>query len=327
MTWLDGTPMDPAAEAPEPVPAIPGFPFLYDGTAAMIVGPTGRGRSSLVQACAYDAARHGIPAAYLGSEVSRPEFDARAADIAGRRGHRITDELRGDLARARYLDLADTIGRAWQEPEAWAEQAAARYIAVVIDPLSTVASTLGLNFEDNTEFVRFYDRLVQPLLARGVAVLMLDNVGHGEQAQRRAKGASDKANKLDLTFHCAVHARPAGLVIKADKVRSVRAGHRIGDAWLFDRDTMNIARLDAAATDASGPGDYFRPTILMERVSLALEDRPGLTKKQIRQAVKGRNEYVDQALDALIRDGNITVEHIDGSHRHTVVRPYREEAE
>src|SRR4051794_14714536 len=57
--WLDGVPMDPAAGHRDPLPALPGFPFLHDGAGALIVGPTGKGRSSLVQACAYDAALQG----------------------------------------------------------------------------------------------------------------------------------------------------------------------------------------------------------------------------------------------------------------------------
>ncbi|MDP9417217.1 MAG: hypothetical protein M3P48_05150 [Actinomycetota bacterium] len=100
--WLDGAPMDPAAVAVEPVPALPGFPFLHRGVGALISGPTGGGRSSLMEAGAYDAGRAGLRVAYLGSEVTEAEFHARAADLASRRGDRITDELRRDLERVRY---------------------------------------------------------------------------------------------------------------------------------------------------------------------------------------------------------------------------------
>jgi hypothetical protein len=80
--WLEGEPMDPTATPAEPLRTIPGVPFLHAGTAAVISGPTGAGRSSLIQAGLYDSARAGTGAAYLGSEVTLPEFNARAADLA-----------------------------------------------------------------------------------------------------------------------------------------------------------------------------------------------------------------------------------------------------
>lgn len=52
-----GEPMDPAAQKAEPLPTLPGFPFAHAGTYILISGPTGAGRSSLVQACLFDAAR------------------------------------------------------------------------------------------------------------------------------------------------------------------------------------------------------------------------------------------------------------------------------
>ena len=77
--WLDGVPMDPLAVPVEPLPTIAGFPFLHAGAAAIITGPSGGGRSSLMQACAYDAARGDVRVAYLGSEITEAEFNARSA--------------------------------------------------------------------------------------------------------------------------------------------------------------------------------------------------------------------------------------------------------
>ena len=87
--WLGGEPMDPTLADGEPLPPLAGFPFLHAGAGAVISGPTGGGRSSLLQAGAYDAACAGLRIAYLGSEVTPPEFNARAADLAERRGHEL----------------------------------------------------------------------------------------------------------------------------------------------------------------------------------------------------------------------------------------------
>src|SRR5207249_3499838 len=69
----------------------------------------------------------------------------------------------------------------------------------------------------------------------------------------------------------------------------------------------------------------FRPTTLMERVSRALEEAPGLSKKAARAAVKGRAEYVDLALDLLIAEGFVEARRDRQATRHYVRRPYRSE--
>ena len=117
--WLAGVPMDPAAVAPNPPPLLPGFPYLHAGMVAVISGPTGGGRSSLVQAGAYDGALDGLCVAYLGGEVTESEFNDRAALLADLRGDDVTDRLRGELARARWLDLGDVMTAAWKRPAQW----------------------------------------------------------------------------------------------------------------------------------------------------------------------------------------------------------------
>ncbi|WP_249009254.1 AAA family ATPase [Conexibacter sp. DBS9H8] len=304
--WLDGTPMDPAAERPEPVPRLPGWPFLPDaGAAVLIVGPSGGGRSSLVQSCLYDQAAKGLPALYLGFEVGEAEFQARAAALAGIRGDRIDGELRERLAVIRYADLGDVLARAMADPRAWREGIAARgYRVVAIDPLSAVESALGLDFQSGgTDFLRFFDSLVQPLTAAGVTCVLLDNVGHSLEAKSRARGSSAKLDRADLAFSCSTVASPAGLRIKAVKVRSTRAGIRRDDAWIFTRDDQKV-RAEAGASDGGGEVIGFRPTGVMERVSRRLEEADGaLSKRTVRSLVSGRASVVDLAVHCLVSDG------------------------
>jgi hypothetical protein len=169
--------------------------------------------------------------------------------------------------------------------------------------------------------VRFYDRLVQPLLDHGVTVLMADNVGHAEEAKHRAKGVSAKQDRADVALSCARHTNPVGLVIRVQKVRSVRTGFQYGDEWLFERDTQRIERRERTAADqASG----FRPTNIMEKVSRTVEQKPGLSKSAIRAAVGGKAENVDLALELLIAEGYIEAQRHGQAHRHESAKPYRE---
>ena len=129
--------------------------------------------------------------------------------IAERRGDPVDEALREQLAAVRYLDLASTIARAWQEPDEWIEGVVASFDIVVIDPLSAVASAIDLDFDkSNADYVRAFDRLVQPLTMRGVTVPIVENIGHAAEAKRRAKGASAKGDRADLTFSCSASANP-----------------------------------------------------------------------------------------------------------------------
>lgn len=301
--WLAGAPMDPAAIPPEPLPTLAGVPFLFPGSGVLIIGPTGGGRSSLIEAVLYDAALAGVAAAYLGHEVTDVEFNARAAKLAEIRGHPIDAELCAGLARVRYLDLTDTICHAWEHPTEWADGIVERFQIVGIDPLSAVESALGLNFEQrNTDYIAFYDKLIQPLTRRGVIVLKADNIGHALEAQGRAKGASAKHDRADIALSCSLTSNPVGLRITAKKVRSSRAPFRRGDEWIFDRDTQAVRA--AGEPEAEQP---FRPTVLMEKVSTYLEDAgKAVSKRAIRADVPGRNEYIDQALNVLVQEHHIT---------------------
>lgn len=303
--WLDGAPMDPLAVPAEALPPMAGYPFLpaSGGACALLTSPTGAGKSEFAQACAYDAAWHGIRTAYLGHEVSGTEFNARAAILADARGDQIDESLREQLGRVRYLDAVPTLERAWAASEAWVAGVVGAYDVLILDPLSAVESALALNFEQsNHDYIAFHDRIVQPLVARGVRVVLLDNIGHALEARSRAKGASAKQDRADLTFSCSPSASPAGLIVRAQKIRSARAPHRRGDEWIFHRGSRLIEKRAASADAAE---TTFRPTVLMQRVSEELERAGVLSKGAVRRNVTGRNEYKDAALDLLVRDGYV----------------------
>jgi len=325
--WLIGTPMDPTAQTTDPLPTLAGLPFAHAGAGIVIVGPTGSGRSNLVEVGFYDASAAGLRCAYLGSEIPEPEFNARAAAIAEVRGDTIDDELIDRLKVVRYLSLAETIVRANLDPKTWREAVSALYDVVAIDPLSAVASALGYDFDkSNQDFVKFYDTLVQPVTDQDVTFILLDNIGHALEAQSRAKGASAKQDRADLTFACSK--APAGLLIKAQKVRSIRAGVKHGDQWLFDRNELTITPHNAAEPLVGSRSPAFRPTVLMQRVSELVEAQPGLGKKAIRDGVSGRNNYVDEATRTLIAEGYIE-QRLDsrGGHHHYPIRPFNAESD
>jgi hypothetical protein len=254
------------------------------------------------------------------AKSARANGNARAADLANRRGDTIDDELRDQLTNLRYLDLATVIEQAWRNPVEWADNMQRLYAAVAIDPLSTVASTLRLDFDtSNDDYCAYHDRLIKPLIDRGMVVLQADNIGHALEAKSRAKGASAKQDKADVVLACSLRAGPA-LSIKAMKVRSVRAPFRRGDTWIFDRATQ---RTTAASAQPEAASEAFRPTKLMENVSRVLETEPGLTRNGVRAAVKGKASYVDLALELLVAEGYVDAEQDGQAKHHRSLMRYR----
>jgi hypothetical protein len=321
--WLIGDPMDPTAVSAEPLPTLVGFPFLHAKMGALISGPRGHGRSSLIQAGMYDAAGYGTRCAYLGSEVALDEFDARAKHLAVVRCDEVDDQLRETLARVRYLNLPSVICRAWDDPESWRTGLSGAYDLVAIDPLSSVASALDLDFDkSNADFVRFYDRLVQPVIDDGVTVVLIENIGHDREARHRAKGVSAKEDRADLAFSCKANTDPDALVIRCTKVRSIRAAFHRGDEWIFTRDDQAIKRREFKP--GSDSAETFQPTAIMENVSKLLEGKPaGLSKRAVRAAVKGGNEYIDLALELLINGGYVEIRKAGQADHHHSITPYR----
>jgi hypothetical protein len=314
--WLAGQPMDIRAEIPARLAPLAGYPFACRGQGVIISGPTGGGRSSLVQACAYDGALEGVRTVYLGHEISQEEFNARGARLAALRGHEDDDEIVDVLCRnVRYLPLMETIRSGDGARERWAEDMSHAYDVVIFDPMSAIASALGLNFDSNEEYARFYDRLVQPLTARGVAVVKLDNVGHGPDSAQRPKGASAKLDRADLVLSCSSHRE--GLLITARKVRSIRIPFSTDDQWLFRRDTQTVERfqaVDHAAEDPAAPS-------LLQTVSEYIEAHPGAKASEITRGVHGNGQAISNAIRQL--DGSyIRVQQDGKARRHFPVRAY-----
>ena len=221
---------------------------------------------------------------------------------------------------------------AWASPTRWTAEAADRFEVVVIDPLSSVADALGLDFDkSNAEFVQFYNSLVQPLVTAGLAVAMLDNIGHAIEASKRAKGVSAEKDCVDLEFSCARYPRPAGLRVTATKTRSVRVAFTVGTAWIFDRESQLISLQEDSQHDDERHEDGgdrddvpFRPTRLMERVSRTVEAQPGLSGKGVIAATEGKSTYLRLAIELLTTEGFIEDRGTARKAALHSLRPYRE---
>jgi hypothetical protein len=115
------------------------------------------------------------------------------------------------------------------------------------------------------------------------------------------------------------------VVLDKDKHGDVGpSGHTIAEFHLDDTtEGQTFAWLDhpTASVDEEG---HFRPTTLMERVSNFLLARPGAsTLNDIKKGVKGSNDGIADAVQALIREHHIrTEEGPRGSTLHHLVEAF-----
>jgi len=202
-------------------------------------------------------------------------------------------------------------------PQEWAEALAGVDLAV-FDSSRLVLSAAGLAEDSNDDYSVFVSALLVPLARAGTTTLVLDNTGHEER--ERPRGASAKSDLNEVVY---------GLKVGQDFDRERRGYLRL------IRRRQRFAGLPAELHIPIGGGAYgpvevaaedaseFRPTTLMERLSEAIEMEPGMGRKEVREAVKGKNDAKDLALRLLVGEGYVRVEQDGQAKRHHGVKLYR----
>lgn len=212
---------------------------------------------------------------------------------------------------------------------------------IVLDGFNAAMTLMGLEINDNGDATRFAQLLLRPLSLTGAAVVYVDHVP--KSTESRGKGGIGAQAKRAMTTGCALlvdvkapfgRGQTGRLRLTVDKdrpghVRAISGGAKYaGEVELHSDDltgavTVRIANPDLRPLEERGP---FRPTHLMERVSVFLATVPGgASKNDITAGVTGNKKAIGQALDVLVDEGY--VERAHGPNRaviHRRVRPYYE---
>jgi len=252
-----------------------------------------------------------------GNNAAFIDFEDRAQSVATRllQIGADPDTLR-DPTRWRYirpdaaLDAAGTTHL---------DQAVADCTVVVIDGVTEAMSMHGWSINDNDDVAAYVIKLPRRIADKGPAVLQIDHVTKDSETRGRyAIGGQHKLASITGTAMKALKVRSGGkgehgvikVVLDKDKHGDVGPdGHTIAEFHLDDTQPgQTFAWLDhpTASVDADG---HFRPTTLMERVSTFLLATPGSSSlNDIKRGVKGNNESIADAVDALVREGFVRVE-------------------
>lgn len=207
---------------------------------------------------------------------------------------------------------------------------------VVIDSCNESLAIERLD-SNSTFDVSTWIRILPKRIARhGSAVLVIDHVVKNREARGAwATGSQAKKAETDVMFMLELE-EPFGIGMSgrsALKVAKDRHGQlrrhglpssggliRIGDVLVSEsagRTTVDIA------PPGAGTGGRFRPTTLMCEVSEAIAGASdSLTTRGVLARVTGRTKHILTALDVLVDEGWVDVEHKGNSKLHRVVTPH-----
>jgi hypothetical protein len=203
----------------------------------------------------------------------------------------------------------------------------------IVDAAAGAYDALGLDDNKRSDVERFARMIVTPLTRAGVASIVIDHVTKNRESRGRfAIGSERKIGGADvhLSFQAIKPLHRGGSGLFKITVAKDRFGFLprpdVGELHLSsDPETHAIAWTlqEVAASDTQGDG--WKPTALMERVSIFLaEQTKPLSKSDVQRGVRGKRPYVIKAIDELLADGYATA--IDGPRGSKLIsfaKPFR----
>lgn len=310
--WVPVPVTEAAAESPAILPAY-GRGLIYDsGAMTLVSGEPGVGKSMFITTVIADAAIDGNLTLYIDFERG-PGMLMERLEATG---------LSRELIAERVLYLRPKDAASPAAIEAMVE--ALKPAIITTDSYDAALALFGLE-PSNEDLRAFEARVIDPLRYHGAALLAPDHVTKNrEQRGRYSIGGQAKLAIADahLGLTSLVPLRRGGegkLKVKVHKdnhgglplaaVFTLRSDEATGElSW-------DVRPEEADAGDES----TFRPTLLMARVSAYLAPlSAAVPRSEIKRNVKGKDKYIDQAIDALIREG--FAEEEPGSHGARLVR-------
>ena len=317
-SWTSSSLIDRAANPPEP-PTIGGL--LYPAKRTLLSGET----ESLKTWLALILAKAELDAGY---SVGWADLDAMGVDelLARLRALGVSDD---DIhQRFLYYDPTERLVDHLLD-DVCGEIAERQIRLFVIDAFNPMLSLHGLDPGSTPDIETFWREIATRITAAGAAPTLLDHVvknveGRGKYAygsERKASGAIVHVGfRLIEPFS------------RGATGRTILATHKDRPGYL-PRPTIGRLVLisDGSAVtyeleeDHSRQGDKFRPTVLMERVSIRLEGQSeARSQTWVEENVKGKVGPLRTALEELVEEGFVLREDTSRGHGFTSIRPFRE---
>jgi hypothetical protein len=301
-----------------------GRALVYPGKVHAFHGEPESGKSWVLLCLAAEQLRAGHRVLYV-------DFEDTPASVVGRlRSLGVSNE---DIRLGfRYISPQDPLGPATTRD---LDAAAQGIVLAVIDGVTEGMTLHGWELKDNGDIAKWLAALPRRLVRTGAAVAQIDHVAKDKNGRGRwALGGQHKLAGVDCAY--AVEAvTPLGrgrtgrlrIAVEKDRpghVRGYANGKRVADI-LAESDDTGAMTMTVQAPDVPAKGEPFRPTYLMERVSRAVEQQPGLSTRVLRETVTGNSKAKALALELLIAEHFVDARK-EGAQavRHYSFKPYRE---
>jgi hypothetical protein len=197
-----------------------------------------------------------------------------------------------------------------------------------IDSVGESTAAEGVNGNADDEVANWFKLIARPLARTGAAVALLDHVAKSSDGSLYSIGSQRKRAAIDGAQYLQETVKPfskndegaARLICAKDRSGNYRVGQRVAMLRVIpDGERVQI--------ELEVPDDNpatFKPTALMERVSHALEaaNEP-LSYRGILERVEGKKQYISDAVNALIREGYVSITPgARNSNMHSLLKPY-----
>lgn len=322
-----------AGEGIQTVPALvwraDGVPLVYPGKVNTVQAEAEAGKSWFCLAgCAQEIA--------AGQHALYVDFEGDAADITERMLS-LGCQPAEILERFHYIRPDDPIDAAAQLAISHACNTWHPTLTVV-DGVTEAMALSGWSIKENDDVARFFAALPRLMARTGAGVILIDHVVKDKErqdrfaigAQHKLAGSDGATYKLESVTPFSVgHAGISRLIVTKDRHGQVRPhclGQKVAAMVNYRPDGLSLT-VSIDPPDPRNQGVTFRPTVLMSRVSEALAHGPALTLRQLRQAVRGKNDAIDLAVRLLVAEGYIAAHKQGQATYHSHLRPYEEETE
>jgi hypothetical protein len=318
--WRPVPLIEAAGSEPE-VEAKYGRGLVYGaGATILLSSEPGVGKSMVIAALTVDVVLAGEVALYL-------DFERTPGLLLNRlKAFGLADE---DLSRVFYLRPKEPDSPAGIR--AMVEQIGPALAAV--DSYDAALAVFGL--ETKNEDVRTFGNLVvDPLRSAGASCVLADHVPKDrEKRGRYSIGGQAKLGLADAHLGLTALAplrRGAEGKLKVKVLKDTYGLLPPAAVFTLRSNELTGALSWGVRVQDADAGDEatFRPTGLMERVSIFLGAGEAVSRNEVEQNVKGKDKYVRQAIDALVREGFAEEEDGPrGARLVRLIRPYREDDE
>lgn len=290
--------------------------LLHLNSLAAVYGPPASGKSLLVQDIALSIASRNP---WQGRDVvDGPVLYVIAEDVPGmgarsrawRARHGQLGDIHWLLQRVPLLEsdtvseLCDVVAR----------------VAPALIVLDTLARCMiGADENSSREMGLAVDALARLQAVTNSCVCVVHH--GGKDASRGLRGSNVLLAAADTTIEC--KATRSGMTAVVEKQKNGPIGQRMH--FGFDAEGESVVLVEGSPTSPTVA--TFRPTVLMERVSVYLEATPNANLRAVRTAITSKSGYVDGAVKCLVDEGYITTS--TGARNatlHTSVKPYRDDS-